>query len=195
MVSSTRDGILDATWRLLNEASGPLSMEDVASAAGISRQAVYLHFKSKADLVVAVVDHAKKNLGFERAAARIEDAKTAEDALLALFQMHAELTPKIVRASRTIEAERSRDPALDAAWQKREQSRLALIRKVVERLDAEGKLSKAWTVATAADLLWAMTAPGITEDLVVRRRWSREKLGDHLFHLIAGAMLEKGRRS
>ena len=79
-------------------------MEDVASAAGISRQAVYLHFKTKAELIIAVVEHAKTRLGFERAVERIKAAKTGEDALVELFDMHAELTPKIARASRSIEA-------------------------------------------------------------------------------------------
>lgn len=193
-MSSTRETILDATWKLLEEAPGPLAMEDVASAAGISRQAVYLHFKNKAELVLAVVEHAKVRLGFDRAVERVKAAKTAEDALVAVFAMHAEFTPKIARASRAIEGERARDPALEAAWQKRESSRLGLTRSVFERLAEEGKLAAPWTVATATDLVWAMTAAGITEDLTVKRRWSREKLGDNLFHLIASAMLEKGRR-
>jgi len=194
-VSSTREDILDATWRLLDEASGTLSMEDVAKAAGISRQAVYLHFKNKAELVVAVAEHAKTRLGFGKYVERIEQAKSGEEALVALFDMHAELTPKIVRTSRAIEGERARDPNVEAAWQKREGSRLALTRSVIQRLADDGRLAKGWTVPTAVDLVWALTAPGITEDLVVKRRWSRDKLGDSLFHLVAGSLIEKGKRS
>ena len=41
----TREKIMRATWKLLEESGGSgVRMSDIAKAAGISRQAVYLHF-------------------------------------------------------------------------------------------------------------------------------------------------------
>ncbi len=48
----TRTRILDATVRMLEEQGGRgVRMGDIAKAAGISRQAVYLHFSSRAELL------------------------------------------------------------------------------------------------------------------------------------------------
>ena len=188
-MSSTRAAILDACWRLLDAGRAPLAMDDVAAGAGVSRQAVYLHFKSKAELVVAVVEHAKKEIGLDEVRARIDGARTGEAALAALIDAHVELTPKLLRASRAIEAERARDPALEAAWQERESSRLSLVRRVVDRLVEERRLARGWSAGDAADLLWALTAAPITEDLLTRRRWSGDALRRRLDGLVRATIL------
>src|SRR4028119_666132 len=52
----TRDRILEATWRLMVERVGRnVRMGDVARGAGVSRQAAYDHFGSRAELMVATV--------------------------------------------------------------------------------------------------------------------------------------------
>ena len=49
--SETRTRILKAAWTLLEASRGRgVKMGDIASAAGVSRQAVYLHFATRADL-------------------------------------------------------------------------------------------------------------------------------------------------
>ena len=54
----TRTRILAATWQLLEEKSGKeVRMQDIARAAGISRQAVYFHFKSRSELLVATTHY------------------------------------------------------------------------------------------------------------------------------------------
>ena len=55
MSSDTRSRILEAAWKLLEDgAGGEVRMSDIAKKTGISRQAVYLHFPSRADLLIAV---------------------------------------------------------------------------------------------------------------------------------------------
>ena len=50
----TRARILETTVRLLEEHGGRgVRMSDIAKETGISRQAVYLHFASRADLLIA----------------------------------------------------------------------------------------------------------------------------------------------
>ena len=66
---SERAGIGDV------EASSPgfawETPQDVARAAGVSRQAVYLHFGSRAGLLVAMARHHDRTSGFAERAARI----------------------------------------------------------------------------------------------------------------------------
>ena len=48
---TTRDRILAAARTLLENRGFDVGMGEIARQAGISRQAVYLHFQSKADLL------------------------------------------------------------------------------------------------------------------------------------------------
>ena len=49
----TRQKIMKAAWRLLEEKPGTaVRMSDIAKAAGISRQAVYLHFPTRAEMLI-----------------------------------------------------------------------------------------------------------------------------------------------
>jgi len=50
----TRTRILKSAWKLLEaEGANAVRMGDIAKAAGISRQALYLHFPARADLLIA----------------------------------------------------------------------------------------------------------------------------------------------
>jgi AcrR family transcriptional regulator len=62
-VSSTRLRLLEVTRRLVAERGAGIAMADVARAAGVSRQAVYLHFTSRASLFVAVVRQMDEQAG------------------------------------------------------------------------------------------------------------------------------------
>ncbi|NNF92209.1 MAG: helix-turn-helix transcriptional regulator, partial [Boseongicola sp.] len=54
----TRSRILNATWNLLENGGGnAVRMSDIAKAAKISRQALYLHFPNRADLLIATARH------------------------------------------------------------------------------------------------------------------------------------------
>lgn len=51
---STRARILDSAVSLLESGTGgAVRISDIAKAAGISRQAVYLHFPKRSDLLIA----------------------------------------------------------------------------------------------------------------------------------------------
>ncbi|EPK1419543.1 TetR family transcriptional regulator, partial [Pseudomonas aeruginosa] len=51
----TRDGILDAA---LEKGVGTTAMADLADAAGVSRGAVYGHYKNKIEVCLAMCDRA-----------------------------------------------------------------------------------------------------------------------------------------
>ena len=53
-INETRNRILNAAWKLLEAGQGSgVRMSDIAKTAGISRQAVYLHFPTRAELLTA----------------------------------------------------------------------------------------------------------------------------------------------
>lgn len=66
------DAILDAADRLLaRDGYGRMTMDDLACEAGIAKSAIYLHFPSKADVILAHIDRIAVRVldGLERIAA------------------------------------------------------------------------------------------------------------------------------
>jgi TetR/AcrR family acrAB operon transcriptional repressor len=78
----TRNGILDAAERVFSERGvSRTSLEDIAQAAGVTRGAIYWHFKDKSDLVGAMVN--RVTLPMEAMVARSSD-DSVEDPLASL---------------------------------------------------------------------------------------------------------------
>ena len=78
----TRNGILDAAERLFSERGvSRTSLEDIAQAAGVTRGAIYWHFRDKSDLFAAMVN--RVTLPMEAMVARSSD-EAVEDPLASL---------------------------------------------------------------------------------------------------------------
>jgi TetR/AcrR family acrAB operon transcriptional repressor len=73
----TRSRILDAAERVFSERGvSRTSLEDIAQAAGVTRGAIYWHFKDKRDLFAAMVD--RVTLPMEAMVAASSDASVAD---------------------------------------------------------------------------------------------------------------------
>ncbi len=65
--SDTRTRILEATVRMLEEQGGRgVRMGDIARESGVSRQAVYLHFASRTELLNAATRFVDERLEVDR---------------------------------------------------------------------------------------------------------------------------------
>lgn len=63
MRTPARDAILDAAEHLMADYGyHRITMEEVARAAGIGRTTIYLHFKTKQDVTLAVLDRSHERL-------------------------------------------------------------------------------------------------------------------------------------
>jgi AcrR family transcriptional regulator len=172
----TEQRILDAAWRLFERRGhADVRLEDIARAARLSRQAVYLHFAGRADLLVRLVEHIQARLGVPARLARIDGAASGAGMLDELVRFSADYTPLMYPFARALDAIRRHDPAAAAAWDARLQSRLARARAIARRLHVDGRLARGVTVAVATDLIWTMTSIATWEDLVVRRRWTARR--------------------
>ena len=101
--TNTRAAILDAA-RTLFEENGyfAVGLEAVAAKAGISRQAIYLHFASKADLLRAL--HERVNAqDVAPAFEKVWAAETADAALDAWIDATAEAVPKFIGIANMLE--------------------------------------------------------------------------------------------
>jgi AcrR family transcriptional regulator len=173
---STRRRILDAARRSLEaHAWAGLRLEDVARAAGVSRQSIYLHFGSRPALLLALVEHVDEVEGLAALVAHVRAAADGIEALDRLVALNARYEPRIRAVVVAHDAARHQDADLEAAWQDRMRRRRALCRYVVQRLEADGALAPGLPADEATDVLWALLSSRVHEDLVHARRWSRRR--------------------
>src|SRR5258708_31030423 len=185
---------MEVARRLLEERGfHGVGLEEVASASGVSRQAVYLHFQSKTGLLLAMVDHVFETEAPKQIVARWECASTGIDALEAAIAFHIAYEPRCHQFARVLHAARSEEPAAAAAWANRMKARRANYRKVAELLARDGRLLETWAVKEAADLLWALTSLHMFEYLVIESHWSTQRYGRHLRSML-NRLLVKGPR-
>jgi AcrR family transcriptional regulator len=182
---ATRRRILDATLSLVTRRGGAdVTIAQIASAARISRQAVYLHFADRAALLTAAGRHVDERRGIPEAVQRIRDAADAVSAVREMVAVQARLNPGIWPIARALDAVRREDEAAERSWQDRMAHRLAGCQAIVARLAEEGVLRSGISHAVAADLLWTLTSVRLWEDLVLLRRWSVARYRKHVSAMI-----------
>ena len=169
----TRIKLLNSACRLLVERGyHGVGLDEVARDAGVSRQTLYLHFESKAELLVATAQHSDEMLGVSDILRPGREAKTALEALDAGVQAYGAIEPQIYDVASVIYSARRSDEAAEAAWQDRMTFRWENTKRAIERLQEEGILAEGWTVVEAADFAWALLSVHTYEYLVVERKWS-----------------------
>jgi len=177
--------ILDTALALITKrGNAHVTMAQIAKAARVSRQAVYLHFADRAALMLAVARHVDEKLGLPEEIRRMSEMPTAIAILDAMVSMQARLNPAIWAVARGLDAIRRTDAAAEQAWQDRLNDRLEGCRAIVARLQSEGSLRAGLDSAGAADLLWTLTSLRMWEDLVLERRWSAEQYKQQLTRLL-----------
>ncbi len=181
--------MLEAALRLIRKrGDARVTMAQVARAARLSRQAVYLHFADRAALMVALAQHLDDSLGLPADIQRIESAPTGVEMVEAMVAMQARRNPALWAVARALDAVRRTDAAAAHAWQDRLRSRLDGCRAIVSRLQAEGSLRAGLTPSIAADLLWTLTSLRMWEDLVLERAWSPVQYQRYVTHVAIGAL-------
>ena len=170
--SETRTRILEATWRLMEERNGQgVRMRDVAEAAGVSRQAVYLHFGSRAELMVETARYGDEVRGLDERLRRYRAATAGVERLEAFVEFWGNYIPEIYGIARALLAARETDEAVAAAWDDRMGVVREACRDIIERLHRDGTLAPGWTLDAAADLLWTMLSIRNWDSLTLERGW------------------------
>jgi len=169
-VDRTRRHILDEAAALLRK-HGPtgVTMADVAQSAGVSRQAVYLHFESRAKLMIALLRHISAQLNSERLFAPVRNAGTPGEGLKALVFAMARLNARIHEVALALDLARHGDRDARAAWQDRMAVRHRGIRRLVKALADRGELVPGWSVNRATHAIEVICLPRLYVDLVVER--------------------------
>ena len=158
--NSVRARILNEAWAMIEAGRlDDLTMAAVATAAGVSRQTVYVQFGSRAGLLVQMVrERDEANPRRERAAAAIAAPEPVE-ALVALTRALAGWWPDIHPIAHALYAASLTDEAARAAWEDRMAHLHAFADAVVERLAEHDLLAHGWDPPLASDWLAAQLNP------------------------------------
>ncbi|MEH6754301.1 MAG: TetR/AcrR family transcriptional regulator [Alphaproteobacteria bacterium] len=170
----TRTRILDSAWKML-ESGTEVRMADIAKSAGISRQALYLHFPARAELLIATTRHIDEKKNIEARLASSRNAETGIDRLNAYIEAWGNYIPEIHGVARALMALQDSDAAAKLAWEDRMHAVREGCEAAIKALRNDGVLSSDYTISKATDILWAMLSVGQWELLTVTCGWSQSQ--------------------
>ena len=170
----TRLALLQATRDLLvTQPYSEVSLGRVAATAGVSRQAVYLHFSSKTDLLLSLVSWIDDDGRLPQLMAEVFSHHDPVDRFLAGIRAAASYNADIADVGLALHAASRTDPAASRAWEDRMAARLEGSHAFLEPIEASGRLRAGWTIQTATDALFALTSLTTYDDLVRARGWAQ----------------------
>ncbi len=172
----TRTRILDTTVRMLEKHGGRgVRMGDIAKATGISRQAVYLHFASRAELLVAATRYLDEILDVDRRLAPSRAATSGVDRLALYIECWGHYVPEIYGVAKALLLVQDTDEAAAAAWKDRMLAMRDGCRAAIDALHSDGDLAPEWTPNRATDTLWTMLLVPNWENLTNECGWSTQQ--------------------
>lgn len=183
--TDTRTRILATTWQLLEQQCGrPVHMRDIARAAGISRQALYLHFASRAELMIATMNYVDEVKGLEERLGQLSAAANGIALLEASVELWGSSIPEIYGLAKAMLRTRDTDEAMAAAWDDSMGCLLDTCREIVRALAREDILVSTLSQEEATELLWTMLPVHNWEQLTVECGWSTSHYIDRMKALL-----------
>lgn len=174
--TDTRTRILNSTWKLLEASDGSgVRMADIAKDAGVSRQAVYLHFPTRSDLLIATTRHIDTVKEIDERLTASRTAETGVDRLDAFIDAWGNYIPEIYGVAKALLALKDTDEAAAAAWDDRMRAFRQGCHAVVQALKKDGVLSSGLPPKQATDALWAMLSVRQWELLTSDCGWSNRQ--------------------
>jgi len=172
----TRTRILNAAWTLLESAGGKgVRMSDIAKTADISRQAMYLHFPTRAELLIATTRHIDMLKGVDERLAASRSATSGLGRLDAFIDAWGNYIPEIYGVAKALLAMQDTDEAARLAWADRMDAVRDGCKAAVGALKADGKLAGSLNVTEATDILWALLSVQTWAHLTLDCGWPQRR--------------------
>lgn len=171
---NTRSRILEGALNLLEAGGSKVRMSDIAKAAGVSRQAVYLHFPSRAELLVAATRHVDEVKNVDERLAASRAALTGRDRLALFIEAWGGYIPEIYGVGRALMAMQDSDDEARKAWDDRMQAVRHGCAAAVSAIERDGQLRAGLSVEAATDLFWMLVSVRNWEQLTREAGWSQE---------------------
>jgi len=171
----TREQLLDAAERVFRQRGvARSSLAEVAAAAGVTRGAVYWHFRDKADLCAAMCERAMlplETMLSDAAAAQHDDPLGALRALALAALKRLALDPRSQAVFEVMLHESEHTPDMPSITQRKQRERrhcLVHVERVMQQAVAAGQLPEDTDTALATQALHAFMG-GIMNNWVLDR--------------------------
>ncbi|MFK5981261.1 MAG: TetR/AcrR family transcriptional regulator [Rhizobiaceae bacterium] len=179
--ADTKSRIFEATWKLMEDSPGQsVRMSDIAKAAGISRQALYLHFTDRSDLLIATTQYMDEKLGIGDQLKSTREASSGKLRLREFIAVMGHHFPNIQGVARALLAIKDTDDAARAAWDERMGAIREGCEAAITMLEAEGNLKDGLSREVATDLLWVLLSFQNWDQLTNQCGWSTQEYITHI---------------
>ena len=146
-------------------------MTDIAKEAGVSRQALYLHFPTRSELLVATTLYIDDVKDVDARLARSRSAKTGTERLDAFIEAWGNYIPEIYGVGKALMSMQDTDDAAKLAWGGRMQAVRHGCRAAIDALERDGRLTPEHSPAHATDILWTLLSVRAWEHLTIDCGW------------------------
>tara|TARA_R110002167_G_scaffold20802_5_gene75926 strand:+ start:16998 stop:17588 length:591 start_codon:yes stop_codon:yes gene_type:complete len=172
----TRTKILEATWNLLEGGKGAaVSMSDIAKKVGVSRQAVYLHFPSRAELLTETTHYIDVINKVDQRLVASRTATSGVARLEAFIEAAGNYIPLIFGVAKALDIMRESDDAARAAWDDRMDALRHGCQAAIDALEKDGQLNATYTTKEATDVLASLIAIRNWEYYRITCGWSQKR--------------------
>ncbi|WP_028923047.1 TetR/AcrR family transcriptional regulator [Pseudonocardia acaciae] len=186
----TRAALLSAARELVErDGLAALTMAEVAERAGRTRRAVYLHFSTRTELLLALFAHVAE---VEDLAGSLAPVRAEPDPVRKLDEWARHLAryaPRIRAMAHAVDAMAHTDPDAGARDYFARQGQRDDAAEIVAALHSSGLLAAALTQDVATDLLYALSALEVFERLTVDRGWSPDRYAQHLTTVLRATLV------
>ena len=186
----TKTRILDTTWKLLEKRIEKNRMSDIAKAVGISRQAIYLHYPTRAELLIATTKHIDT---VKKVNQRLELSRTAGSGIERLhffIKAWGGYIPEIHGISVALRNMCKNDKAAAEAWDDRMQAVRHGCQAAVVAIAKDGKIKFDLSEQIATDILWTLLTIENWEKLVINCGWIQSAYEEKMIEIAEIAILE-----
>ena len=179
---------------MISEKGAAISMGDVATAAGVSRQAVYLHFRSRGQLFLGLVHQMDEETQIRTHLATALEADDPVEALRGFLSVWLRFADAIQPVATVLLSTRTTDADAWMAWDDRMKDLRGGHLRAARRLASAGLLREGLDPRRAADLTWALTSVQVWEQLRKDRAWAARRGERELIDAVVGAVVAREKR-
>jgi len=191
-MNPTRDRILQSTLNLLEAGGGSaVRMSDIARAAKISRQALYLHYPNRAELLVATTRYLDEVHDIEHKLADSRTAKSGIERLAAWVEVWGNYIPTVYGVSKALLAIKDSDEEAMLAWNDRMQAVRHGCAAAVAALKQDGNLTSDVSESEATDFLWTLLSVRNWEMLRKDCGWPQDRYIEVMKAKAASALVNR----
>jgi AcrR family transcriptional regulator len=194
ITEETRTAILRATWSLIAKKQRlDVSQSEIAAAAKVSRQTVYLAFGDRAGLLTAMAQHKDSETDHVARLIALSRADTVSRAdFLRYLDAWLDYLPIIYPVGILLDASSLTDASARAAWDDRmKHALLAGLKRILRHLSRSGELAREVDADSAAELVWSLIHPTSWRRLVVECGWSAEEFRRSRIAIIDSLVLDQ----